>query len=160
MLSLTVVNGPLALLNHKRDPRTALLARLFAANIVLIVGGGAVLALTPLTVGWPLARAEGAELAIWALVLILIEFFVLRAVLLRRSTRGSRGPDPGAELTARELEIVRLIAESYTAREIGEILCISPKTVNAHRENILKKLAVRDRVALIRYAIRRGWIQA
>jgi DNA-binding NarL/FixJ family response regulator len=39
------------------------------------------------------------------------------------------------------------------------MLCISPKTVDAHRGHILKKLGMRDRVALIRYAIRRGWVR-
>jgi DNA-binding NarL/FixJ family response regulator len=62
-------------------------------------------------------------------------------------------------LTPRELEVVKLIAESYTTREIAEELVISEKTVERHRANILEKLGFRDRVALTRYAIRRGLVQ-
>ncbi len=62
-------------------------------------------------------------------------------------------------LTPRELEIVKLIAESRTSREIAELLTISEKTVERHRANILEKLKMRDRVELTRYAIRRGLIE-
>jgi DNA-binding NarL/FixJ family response regulator len=62
-------------------------------------------------------------------------------------------------LTPRELEIVKLIAESSTSREIAELLTISEKTVERHRANILEKLKMRDRVELTRYAIRRGLIE-
>jgi DNA-binding CsgD family transcriptional regulator/anti-sigma regulatory factor (Ser/Thr protein kinase) len=68
------------------------------------------------------------------------------------------GP-PRDPLTAREHEIVRLIAESRTGREIADALVISEKTVERHRTNILIKLGLRDRVALTRYAIRRGLIE-
>lgn len=63
-------------------------------------------------------------------------------------------------LTPRETEIVKLIAEGNTSREIAETLVISEKTVERHRANILEKLAMRDRVDLTRYAIRRGLVQA
>ena len=62
-------------------------------------------------------------------------------------------------LTPREVEIVQLIAESRTSREIAELLTISEKTVERHRANILDKLGLRDRVQLTRYAIRRGLIE-
>jgi DNA-binding NarL/FixJ family response regulator len=62
-------------------------------------------------------------------------------------------------LTPRELEIVQLIAESRTSRDIAELLTISEKTVERHRANILDKLGLRDRVQLTRYAIRRGLIE-
>ena len=54
---------------------------------------------------------------------------------------------------------LKLIAESHTAREIAEILVISEKTVERHRSNILEKLGGRDRVALTRYAIKRGLVE-
>ena len=63
-------------------------------------------------------------------------------------------------LTARELEVLKLIADAQTSREIAEQLVISVKTVERHRQNILDKLGLRDRVELTRYAIRRGLIQA
>jgi DNA-binding NarL/FixJ family response regulator len=63
-------------------------------------------------------------------------------------------------LTPRELEVLKLIAEAHTSKEIAEELVISVKTVERHRQNILDKLGLRDRVELTRYAIRRGLIQA
>jgi DNA-binding NarL/FixJ family response regulator len=62
-------------------------------------------------------------------------------------------------LTPREQQIVKLIAESNTNRQIAELLTISEKTVETHRSNILEKLGMRDRVELTRYAIRRGFVE-
>jgi DNA-binding NarL/FixJ family response regulator len=62
-------------------------------------------------------------------------------------------------LTPRELEVLKLIAEARTSKEIAQELFISVKTVERHRQNILDKLGMRDRVELTRYAIRRGLIQ-
>src|SRR6188768_2890311 len=62
-------------------------------------------------------------------------------------------------LTPRELEVLKLIAEAHTSKEIAAELVISVKTVERHRQNILDKLGMRDRVELTRYAIRRGLIQ-
>jgi DNA-binding NarL/FixJ family response regulator len=64
------------------------------------------------------------------------------------------------QLSARELEIVQLIAGGNTARQIAERLVISEKTVDRHRTNILEKLHLKDRLDLARYAIRRGLIDA
>jgi DNA-binding NarL/FixJ family response regulator len=63
-------------------------------------------------------------------------------------------------LTPRELQVLKLIAEAHTSKEIAEELVISVKTVERHRQNILDKLGMSDRVELTRYAIRRGLIQA
>jgi DNA-binding NarL/FixJ family response regulator len=62
------------------------------------------------------------------------------------------------ELTVRELEVLRLVAEGRSSREISQQLVISVKTVDRHRANIMDKLGVRDRVQLSRYAIRAGLI--
>jgi DNA-binding NarL/FixJ family response regulator len=73
-----------------------------------------------------------------------------------------RGGDDDAHfdvLTPRELEVLKLIAEAHTSKEIAKDLFISIKTVERHRQNILSKLGMRDRVELTRYAIRRGLIQ-
>jgi DNA-binding NarL/FixJ family response regulator len=72
-----------------------------------------------------------------------------------------RGGDGGQfdVLTPRELEVLKLIAEARTSKEIAQELFISIKTVERHRQNILDKLGMRDRVELTRYAIRRGLIQ-
>jgi DNA-binding NarL/FixJ family response regulator len=63
-------------------------------------------------------------------------------------------------LTPRELQVLKLIAEAHTSKEIAQELVISVKTVERHRQNILDKLGMSDRVELTRYAIRRGLIQA
>jgi DNA-binding NarL/FixJ family response regulator len=73
--------------------------------------------------------------------------------------RGGRGEEQFDVLTPRELEVLKLIAEAYTSKQIAETLFISIKTVERHRQNILDKLGMRDRVELTRYAIRRGLIQ-
>jgi DNA-binding NarL/FixJ family response regulator len=62
-------------------------------------------------------------------------------------------------LTPRELEVLKLIAEAHSSKEIAKELVISIKTVERHRQNILDKLGMRDRVELTRYAIRRGLTQ-
>jgi DNA-binding NarL/FixJ family response regulator len=76
---------------------------------------------------------------------------------VQRARAGETPPeDP---LTPREQQIVKLIAESHTNRQIAELLTISEKTVETHRANILEKLGMRDRVELTRYAIRRGFVE-
>ena len=70
-----------------------------------------------------------------------------------------RGNDDFEVLTPRELQVLKLIAEAYTSKEIAKELVISVKTVERHRQNILDKLGMSDRVELTRYAIRRGLIQ-
>ena len=67
--------------------------------------------------------------------------------------------DEGDGLTAREVEVLTLIAEGRTSREIAEELVISAKTVDRHRENIMNKLDLHSRVELVKYAIKRGLIQ-
>ena len=74
--------------------------------------------------------------------------------------RSGRGEEQFDVLTPRELEVLKLIAEAYTNKQIADALFISVKTVERHRQNILDKLGMRDRVELTRYAIRRGLIQA
>jgi DNA-binding NarL/FixJ family response regulator len=81
---------------------------------------------------------------------------LIREYLEAAREGGSEREDP---LTPRELEVVKLIAESYTTREIAAELVISEKTVERHRANILEKLGFRDRVELTRYAIRRGLVE-
>jgi DNA-binding NarL/FixJ family response regulator len=62
-------------------------------------------------------------------------------------------------LSSREREVLQLIAEGYTNKEIAEILSISIKTVQAHRANIMSKLDLHDRSELIKYAIRKKIIE-
>ena len=67
---------------------------------------------------------------------------------------------PAEPLSVREREVLKLIAEAHSNREISGILHLSEKTIESHRANILRKLGMRDRVELVRYAIRRGLVEA
>jgi DNA-binding NarL/FixJ family response regulator len=73
--------------------------------------------------------------------------------------RADRHGDDFELLTPRELEVLKLIAEGNTSKQIAAMLVISIKTVDRHRTNMLDKLGMRDRVDLTRYAIRRGLIE-
>lgn len=65
-----------------------------------------------------------------------------------------------SDLTAREQEVLTLLADGDSNAEIAEKLSISPKTVSRHRENIMRKLNLHSRTELVKYAIRKGIIQA
>jgi DNA-binding NarL/FixJ family response regulator len=83
------------------------------------------------------------------------------AALVRDALERAReGEDVTSDpLTPRELQVVKLVAEAHTNAEIAAALHISVKTVERHRENVLAKLGMRDRVELTRYAIKRGLVE-
>lgn len=81
---------------------------------------------------------------------------ILRDHLEHTSRSASAGTD---RLSGRETEIVKLVAEGHSSKTIGALLSISDKTVERHRANVFDKLGLSDRVALTRYAIRRGLIE-
>jgi len=62
-------------------------------------------------------------------------------------------------LTPREKEILRLIADGYTNKEIAERLVLSPSTVHSHRNNLMRKLNLNTQHGLIQYARDRGWVR-
>ncbi len=68
------------------------------------------------------------------------------------------GQDPYDCLTNREREVLKLVAEARTSREIADLLCISVKTVLGHRTKIMEKLDIHNRTELVKYAIRKGLI--
>jgi DNA-binding NarL/FixJ family response regulator len=80
---------------------------------------------------------------------------------LTRTLDVLRDGDTGrlADLTERELEVLKLVAEGLTNRQIAAQLVISVKTVQSHRTNIMEKLDLHDRTDLVKYAIRRGMIE-
>jgi DNA-binding NarL/FixJ family response regulator len=80
---------------------------------------------------------------------------LIRDFIERADQRG----DDFELLTPRELEVLKLIAEGHTSKNIATMLVISIKTVDQHRTNMLDKLGMHDRVDLTRYAIRRGLIE-
>ncbi|MBP7692728.1 MAG: response regulator transcription factor [Anaerolineales bacterium] len=87
----------------------------------------------------------------------------LARLLVRDYLSGGGHDTPAAlveELTEREREVLGYLAEGTNSRDIAEALSISPKTVSRHRENIMAKLNLHSRAELVKYAIRKGIIQA
>ncbi|MEB3367351.1 response regulator transcription factor [Saccharopolyspora mangrovi] len=76
---------------------------------------------------------------------------------LDRAGQGEQVPDRA--ITDREEEILKLVAEGHSSKEIADLLVISIKTVERHRSNLMAKLGMRDRLELTRYAIRAGLIE-
>ena len=84
----------------------------------------------------------------------------MRALIREHLERARQGEDHREDLLSpRESEVVKLIAEGHTSREIAKTLVLAEKTIERHRENVLEKLGLRDRVGLTRYAIRRGLVE-
>lgn len=74
----------------------------------------------------------------------------------QKGIRGSH--DPYRQLTEREREVLRLVAEGHTTQEIADALVISPKTVEGHKTSLMTKLDIHNRTELIKYALRKGII--
>lgn len=82
------------------------------------------------------------------------------ASLLRAVVTNPSAAPAGEVLTVREREILQLVAESYTTKEIAAKLSISPKTVDNHRTNLMRKLNLHDVAGLTRYALEQGIVSA
>ncbi|HVS40649.1 MAG TPA: response regulator transcription factor [Candidatus Dormibacteraeota bacterium] len=78
---------------------------------------------------------------------------------LQRGERAQDGPAQGRRLSAREQEILKLIAEGNSSREIAEMLDLSVKTVHNHRTRLMTKLDIHRNTDLVKYAIRLGMVQ-
>ena len=114
--------------------------------------------------GYVLKTAAGRDLVEACRAAMRAEPFLyppaVRGIMRDYLERAAEGEDVHEEpLTPRELEVVKLVAEAHSSEEIAELLVISPKTVERHRQNIMAKLGMRDRVQLTRYAIRRGLVE-
>jgi DNA-binding NarL/FixJ family response regulator len=85
---------------------------------------------------------------------------VVSAYLKNKGTHQvAPGPrSPLDTLSSREREVLKLVAEGYRSREIGEFLCISEKTVEKHRANLMRKLGVNSATALTAFAIEKGLV--
>ncbi|RJX23338.1 MAG: DNA-binding response regulator [Dethiobacter sp.] len=70
-----------------------------------------------------------------------------------------KNQDPYEQLTDREKEIFKLLAEGYNTKEIAEMLVISPKTVDGHKTRLMAKLDLHSRVEVVKYALRKGIIR-
>jgi DNA-binding NarL/FixJ family response regulator len=69
------------------------------------------------------------------------------------------GPRAPRVLTGRERQVLQLIAEGRSSKEVAEVLCISAKTAESHRARLMQKLDIHETATLVRYAIRLGLIQ-
>lgn len=161
-IGMPLLNGLEATRQIKRDrPRVAVLVLTMHDNeeyvSQLLMAGAS---------GYVLKRAASSELVTAiravaagqsylspAVTQVLIEGYV------RHKPAESASLDPFDTLTAREREVLQLVAEGHTNSEIARLLSISLKTVKAHRSNLMQKLGLHDRGELIKLAIQRGIIE-
>ena len=61
-------------------------------------------------------------------------------------------------MTDRERDVLKLIAEGHTTKEVADILVVSPRTVEGHKTNLMAKLGIHNRIELVKYALRKGII--
>lgn len=80
-------------------------------------------------------------------------------VMTSFGSRTLRGEEQGGSVSGRELEILRFIALGYANKEIASRLNLSVKTVEAHKANAMRKLDMRGRIDIVRYAILMGWLE-
>lgn len=109
-------------------------------------------------------KFSAAEELIGAIRLVAAGGIYLDPEMADRITEGYvrshlRGEMRQRELTAREEEVLRLIAQGYSNKEISSQLKIAVKTVESHKANLMQKLELRNRTEIVRYAVRQGWLQ-
>ena len=75
------------------------------------------------------------------------------------SKKGQRSGGSSGDLSARETEVLRLVAWGYTNKEIASQLNISVKTVETHKSNVMEKLGLKSRSDFVRYALHQGWLE-
>lgn len=113
--------------------------------------------------GYILKRAAESELISAIRVILRGDLYIDPAMLrglMQEAPPAAARPESQAEpLTRRETEVLKLIVEGYTNRQIGEELKISMRTVEGHRANISDKLGLHSRVELVRYARQNGLIE-
>jgi DNA-binding NarL/FixJ family response regulator len=73
--------------------------------------------------------------------------------------RADKSAKPAGELSEREAEVIRLIASGYSNKEIAAQLSLSVKTVEAHKANAMRKLGLRGRIDIVKYAVLQGWLE-
>jgi DNA-binding NarL/FixJ family response regulator len=115
--------------------------------------------------GYLLKRAVGSELVSAIRAVSKGEFYLFSSIASKvvagylSKDREAAMEDPYEKLTDREKQVLKLIAEGYTHKEVGDMLNISTKTVIAHQTNISEKLGINSRAGLIKFAIQRGIIK-
>ncbi len=141
---------------RKKNPKTKILVLTQHDNkeyILSIIKAGAS--------GYILKRALGSELVSAIRAVQQGDSFLYpsaAAALIEDYLQQPKEEEPHDQLTAREREILKLIAEGRTSREIADMLFLSLKTVLGHRSMIMEKLNLHNRTELIKYAMREGLI--
>ena len=114
--------------------------------------------------GYILKNAEPVELELAIRAVMIGNTYLSPALSRRVFEHYARGVSPEAaledQLTARQREILRLIAEGRSTKEIGAILKLSTKTVDTHRKKLMERLDIHDVAGLARYAVRKGIVEA
>lgn len=113
--------------------------------------------------GYILKRAAEAELISAIQIVMRGDMYVdpsmLRGLIEEQPKSANTGPESVEQLTPREIDVLKLIVQGYTNRQIGEELNISIRTVEGHRANLSGKLGLRSRVELVRYAREHGLLE-
>jgi len=115
--------------------------------------------------GYVLKKAADTELVDAIRIVERGEAFVYPSLMRQVIDSYLKQPPPShdrkatAELSAREMEVLRLVALGYTAQQVADQLYISVSTVQTHRAHIMEKLGFRSRAQLVRYALARGLLQ-
>jgi DNA-binding NarL/FixJ family response regulator len=114
--------------------------------------------------GYLLKDSSAAELVLGVRSVVVGERYLSAPVASRLvdallDGKGLDARDPAGDvLSAREREVLKLVAEGYRSRQIGEYLCISEKTVEKHRANLMRKLQVNNAAGLTAYAVEKGLV--
>jgi two-component system, NarL family, response regulator NreC len=113
--------------------------------------------------GYVLKKSAGAELA-GAIRAVHRGGLVLDPEVARTAMEEARAPapaevEPYETLTDREKQVLKLVAEGHSNKEVAEVLGISVKTAMSHRERVMEKLGVHNRTELVRFALRKGVIR-
>jgi len=113
--------------------------------------------------GYVLKKSAGAELAGAIRAVhrggLVLDPEVARVAMAEAGPAAGGGGDPYETLTDREKQVLKLVAEGKSNKEVAEVLGISVKTAMTHREHVMEKLALHNRTELVRFAIKRGVIR-
>lgn len=114
-------------------------------------------------VGYLLKTADPLELELALAAVARGEVWISAAVaqaVVDGVLRGWRGADPVADLTGRQREVLQLVAEGRSTKDVARLLTLSVKTVESHRAQIMERLDIHSIAGLVRYAIRTGMISS
>jgi len=113
--------------------------------------------------GYVLKKSAGAELANAIRAVhrggLVLDPEVARTAMAESNPAVPGGGDPYDALTDREKQVLKLVAEGHSNKEVAEVLGISVKTAMSHREHVMEKLGVHNRTELVRFALKKGVIR-